>query len=539
MGAQRLILDKTAITCKRTVYEKGLVGCVFFLIGCFLLATHPGQVGFIEEHHGFLSSHGLTLAQNLSFEHHGLLFNAMSLDPQDQKVVYDSYTRFPVTFFALLKMVLTLVPQNLAAQMQAAHTLMLGFFLLAMVGAYRALYLITAGRRLALFATLMGFSGFYVNYYSDMIFNDIPTLCGCFWVFEGACLYCQKQLKSQFFCKSLLGAALGLQVVALLMVFAIAFGAARLYRKAPVSSLWMSPPFKGLMAAGACVVLLLAANLAIEAQLTGNSILESPSLVSAQNRMGIGVKIDLLQLVASEGAKAFSLTLPAAVSGAAFDDKFKAIWQEAKTPLMGVLGLIFLQAALIAHYIFNSRHRVLLVTLACFGLPWALALPEFVIYHSFQSIFYLGYPLLFFLALGRCFPRHGGWLVALAVMTFCLSNGAVSHLKGERLVGKAAKVNDYAKIRRKLEASKPQTIHLAKDRFTLGDAEHAVEYYLAGHYLQTRQTAHGVPTNYLLTTERAGLGPRFKLLTPDNAEVFLYQVLPGEKGGLPWLSRLR
>ena len=53
------------------------------IMACAMLAvllTPLPRYGFLPDHHGFLSSHGLTLAAHLSPEHHFLMYNRIAVD---------------------------------------------------------------------------------------------------------------------------------------------------------------------------------------------------------------------------------------------------------------------------------------------------------------------------------------------------------------------------------------------------------------------------------------------------------------------------
>ena len=173
-----------------------------------------------------LSAKNMAIVENLSPEHHFLMFKRQYLDA-DGEPTYSLYNRFPIGSYALIKLAGLPFGGNLSAKIYAARMLMLLFFAAAALMAYLALRRLTASRWIALTATLLAFSSPYLLYYSDVINPEISTdLFAVMLVFHGMAVFEQEGRFRQLLFKTCLALLLGWHVYALLLPF-IAFGLTR------------------------------------------------------------------------------------------------------------------------------------------------------------------------------------------------------------------------------------------------------------------------------------------------------------------------
>ena len=121
--------------------------------------------------HNWTSSHHLTVAVNLSPEHGFQRFDLRVMD-DDGAVRYFPYNRFPIGGYLLMKAATLPSGGSLSVQLYAARILMLLFFAAAAVLAYLSLCRLTSTRWIALTATLLAFSSYYLLYYNDMTANE-------------------------------------------------------------------------------------------------------------------------------------------------------------------------------------------------------------------------------------------------------------------------------------------------------------------------------------------------------------------------------
>lgn len=159
-------------------HRQSRVAGVLLLAGLLVSALSQNhKVGFELGHHGFLSSHGATLARNLSPRTGFLLFNRVTVGADGERE-FEAYGGFPMYPFAMIGSIMALFPNRLGLQVYAARQLMNLFCWGALVVSYLLLLRLTGSRWRALAASFIAFSSAYLSYYNDMIFNDVPALFG-------------------------------------------------------------------------------------------------------------------------------------------------------------------------------------------------------------------------------------------------------------------------------------------------------------------------------------------------------------------------
>ena len=135
--------------------------------------------------------------------------------------------RFPIGGYVLVRLAALPFADDFSAEIRAARTLMLVFFVLNAVLAYLALCRLVASRWAALAATLAAFSSFWLLYYNDMVATEImPSLFGVLLAFHGMAVFVQEGRFRQLLVKACAALLLGWHVYALLLAF-IVLGLAR------------------------------------------------------------------------------------------------------------------------------------------------------------------------------------------------------------------------------------------------------------------------------------------------------------------------
>ena len=181
-----------------------------------------------DGHHDGNSSRTLTLAENLAFQHNLLLFRYQSQDGDGSRSYPETYSRFPLGGFALLKLaILPFGADDYRAKIYAGRLLMLLLFSAAAALAYHSLARITGNSWDALTATLLAFSSYYLLYYADMISNEAAVdLFAVMLAFHGMVVFVQEGRFRQLLVKSGVALLLGWHVYAFLLPFVI-FGLIR------------------------------------------------------------------------------------------------------------------------------------------------------------------------------------------------------------------------------------------------------------------------------------------------------------------------
>ena len=198
------------------------------LASVFLLGSEERGYFYRETRgiHDQLSAKNMAIVENLSIEHHFLMFTHQIPDP-DGKPTYSLYSRFPIGSYALIKLATLPFGNNLSAKIYAARMLMLLFFASAALMAYLALRRIASSRWIALTATLLAFSSPVCLYYGDVISNEaIVDIFAVLLVFHGMAVFEQEGRFRQLAVKTCIVLFLGWHAYALLLPF-VAFGLMR------------------------------------------------------------------------------------------------------------------------------------------------------------------------------------------------------------------------------------------------------------------------------------------------------------------------
>ncbi len=137
------------------------------ILSIFVFQNHKN--GFEASHHGYLSSHGITLGKSLFSEGQFLMFYQKFIS-DDERITSIPYNRFPIFPFLMIGATTQLFEPDLAWQILMARQLMNVFFVLAMILSWRAVNELIDNRFASLTVVFLSFSAYYMLYYQDMIF---------------------------------------------------------------------------------------------------------------------------------------------------------------------------------------------------------------------------------------------------------------------------------------------------------------------------------------------------------------------------------
>ena len=500
--------------------------------------------------HNWISSQHLAIAVKFSSEHGFQRFDSWSMR-SDGAVRYLPYNPFTPGMYLLMKLAILPVSGNPSAQIYAARVLMLLFFAAAAVLTYLSLCRIVSNRWIALTAALLAFSSYYLLYYNDMIAPDgIPDFFGVMLTFHGMVVFVQEGRFRQLLIKACIALLLGWHVLALLLPFVIFGLACDLLRARSASAASTSIPryVKAKQAAVAllrsCYLLLgiaalgfglavLAFNFAMDyIALDGERPLtELPAFQSMLMRTGLDQGVvqaswpwsDFLE---GQFYRIFRMFIPYAllsVVGAA----------EGPSWLPGGVAFV-LGGALSAASLIGSmfvRPRILFVTLASFGFFWALPMRNTTELHHFETIYYIGLPLVFFivvLLLAMRLIRRDAVITAASVaalLLFGVSSFLMSRVgySAESAHAASAAEQDLLTIR-ELTAGEFVTVGdlIGIRRMFFRPAGHGLSYYLN---LALMDSEYPPPASrkFIVTRHRVDTDA---LLTPQNQYLFLYDA-PG------------
>ena len=500
--------------------------------------------------HDFISGHTMALAANLSAEHGFLLFNRQKLDHRVEPQYASLYNRFPIANYVLVKVAMLPAGDGIPEQILAARTLMLAFFAAAAVLAYLALARLLGDRRIALAATLLAFSSYYLLHYADMVAAEWSTnLFGVMLVFHGMVLYAQEGRFRQLLPKTAIAILLGWHVVALIAPFVLlALGRELLESRADGSGARPSRVERrfrprAIVAYGAfsvlCAALALGLNLGSEYRALGGEVPphELPTFQSMLRRSGT----DAAQsLVGEIGWATFlrgqfggigGMAIPfAAVDRLGLDlASPNRLWPPPATaPWFAGAG-----AAVAAACLAGLRalpHGTLFAALLLAGWAWTIPFRGQTAHHEFEAMFHIGFPLvLYALALLGLRRLLGRRRAATALPALALAAAAAFVLSAHDMAGLGRGAEAAARQREvasDVEAIRRLVAGRSVVSRPVGDEVWRVarNYYLAGSYVQldaigSERDWDRAAARFDYVIAPLDLGGS---LTPDNRRLHLY-----------------
>ena len=522
-----------------------------FIFGCDRRGYFARSFSYGEGIHDEISAKNMAIVENLSIDHHFVMFERQVLDADGDPVIL-VYNRFPIGSYALTKLSTLPFGDDLSAKIYAAKTLMLLFFAAAAVMAYLALARLASNRWIALTVTLLAFSSPFCLYYGDAITSEaIVDIFGMLLVFHGMAVFEQEGRFRQLAVKTCTALFLGWHVYALLLPF-IAFGFMRELAKTRMDG---SVPLSALRQIKHTSISLLRSRylaLGVIALAFGISMLainftseyfalnretpltELPSFRSMLIRIS-GVDITYTGQIPNDPSLSWPVflerqfhrvgaqLLPYAFSPTFVDHDHRS----AMLRLLVMLGIAASAASLIG-LLFVRRHKILLASLAISGFCWALPMRNTTSspFHHFEGLFYIGVALTLFTIILLCLRRFAGERLIAALSVAALLIFAFSALRMSQLDSpiqtvelQEAATADFEAIR---NATDGKSILInSMPRFL--NRRHVVHSYLSG-----RPTIYGYETgaadersfDFIVTGARAdGLAS----LTPQNRMMFLYE----------------
>ena len=409
----------------------------------FLFGNDRGHF-YRPKSHSSLTANHMAVAANLSPTHNFLGFYRQTLN-NDGAPTYQPYNRFPIGGYLLIKLAMLPFGDDPSAQLYAARLLMLLFFMATAVLAYLSLTRLTAHRWIALTATLLACASSYCLYYNDMVATEgCPDLFGVFLVFHGMVLFVQEGRFRQLLVKTCLALLLGWHVYALLLPFVVLGLAGALVKAVRaggrLSSLGQLTRGTALLLRSRYLVLgvvallfgtaVLSVNLANEyfALNGATGLTDLPSVRSMLKRTGRNETFNAEKarylawpsFLKSQFYRIGGMSLPFPLTEHDIRDPSPGADLRDPSPgapleLQHVLGIVVFCTCLIG--LIFVRHQILWATLVLSGFCWGLPMRQTTAlpYHNFESLFYIGLPLLLFSLVLRSIHRLSGRRLSVAV----------------------------------------------------------------------------------------------------------------------------
>ena len=520
--------------------------------------------------HDAVTANHMALIGNLAADHNFARFYFRTLQT-DGTPTYSPYHRLPPGGYWLLKLATLPFGDGLSERLHAARLAMLCFFVASATLAYLSAARLVANRWMATTATALAFAGYYTLYYNDVITPEaMVSLCGVFLVFHGMVIFEQERRFAQLLIKVCGALLLTWHVYALLLAF-IVLSVGNQLTMILRGAAAPTPSGRGPNRVAQCLALVrsrhvalgvaslifgatvLAVGLAQEhALLNGEPALtELPTVRSALGRVGVRPEIvdaqasfGWLPFLKQQALRVTAMCVPYALYGY-YADTLREI---ASAPLvaLGVASGVAVSGALLlairVSRVGRAGSGTLLATVALYGFFWALPMRYNVFFHDFESLHYVGIPLvLALLALGEVHKRLGErCIVGLAVgalVVFVLSSARMSRIGNDAQAAsrQGALLADFDAIRNHVPAGEAVAVPTRRGwRADIGFAggARASAYYLTGRTIVFDGDPCGF-ADYVIASDW-GSGDRRggadeadeeeqELLTPDNRLRFLYR----------------
>ncbi len=537
-----------------------------------------------SEHPTWNTGKTLAIAENLSPHHRFRLSPGLRPGPGGAPA-YELYGRFPVGGYALIKLAILPFGNDLSARILAARMLMLLLFSGAALLAFHSLARITSRRWVALAATLMAFSSYYMLSFGNRVCVEYSVdLFAVMLAFHGMVVFVQEGRFRQLLARTCVALLLGWHVYAFLLPFLLlGLGSEAVRAWKDETALWPRARSAGAavlrsryMALGLAALLFGAAvlgfNFANEYAAFGGEtpVTELPSFGAMLRRTtGVGQDLDApfhsrwwLRFLRQQFHRVRVASVPwvltdwgAGLRGWLPPVPFSASGlsgPELSVYLLSLLAAVAASAAAVrlAKPLLAGRRRMLLGTLALSGFCWALLMRHNVAYHPHEAMYYVGAPLVLYSLLLLYVHRRWGRGPVVGLAVAALLAFVVSAFGTERRWRPDARV---AEIQRTAMAELGAIRETTRGKavLVLGSVEpewswqvtqqqYKWRYYLAGsvlaYSLHTQGAMRYHPAGSALThfpdMEAAARAADFlvtrdrvessALLTPGNQRVFLY-----------------
>ena len=522
-----------------------LVPALFCLLATIVFATQFAGTGFGEGHYGWVSSHGLAIMSRATAANGfvGHLRNILTVDGTLDFIYFD---RYPV-FFSVLMGALVSLTDDLALKVWIARQVMHAIFVLTMLFAWLLLRRLGVTRLAAMTAVTLGFSGFMLLYYREMIHFDQPALLGML-----ALLYIIARVKLErrkrwrwLTVATLVALSLGrgfasLSVLGLWAAFEVAgllWQRERPLRQRLRASL-MHDATRMLLLGVAWTALMTGYNIAQE--MTRRDVpLEQTGIVQSMR----------LRLPGSE------MTAAETWNNTKFMEMISRRLLRWYLPLDEASGwlvpLWILLPALALVLVFSlgqpTPRRLILLLMALSGPLWTIGMKNLTWYHDYTAMYSLGLALVFWLALLNRLqrqPRLVAALLTLSLALFLRTSLRVEADYGPYFRSVAVYTEEYDRILRSIGSS-GQVVYsepAIQDK-VVNAAKYVLSFYLGDNVLaQEREDAQYIVASRATLTFPAwlqaedGTGAALQLhytQTPENKAAFLFDSAADDERTLP------
>ena len=479
-----------------------------------IVGFEPGYDLLQPKHHGWVSSQGLAIMTTATLENHFVGY-AVALKDANNNNLYDYFDRYPVFFSASFNRLLSLF-SKLSDKVYAAKQGMNLIFLATLIMAFLIIDKLIGNKPLALTAVLLTFSNPFLLFYKDMIHFDQPALFGCLLLIYSIAVYKLDGKKTLLIISTFVAIALGRGYASypILMLW-VAFEAFLILKsrdfdlKTKLTAILKQPALILLVLGIIWGAGLLSYNIVMEAQKRDISIMQTSIIDSAQRRLSLNPEfnqanegiINWQDFTVSEVNRIIQWSFP---------------YNKVNLDFFGNSILLIMMLIMIGRFIQKqtTEKRLLFLLVVLFGFGWLIPLRNLAAFHDYTTMYYVGIPLVFFLALLTLLKpskKTAYSLLMLGLLVYVSAIFQVKHLH-ETIAGNANQYTyDFMQIDQKIDG-KGHNIFLKN---TVPYAPYVPVFYLPDQYISPIELA-----DYVISENR-NYGP--DNLTPQNHIMFLFK----------------
>lgn len=479
-----------------------------------IVGWEPGYDDYQPRHHGWVSANTLAIISKATPENFFVGY-ALAYRNDQGKADYEYFDRYPVFFSALFNRALTLA-DNLAEQFYLAKQIMNLIFLGTLILAFLIIEKLTGNKLLSLAVTLAAFANPYLLWYKDMVHFDQPALFGFLLLIYAIALYKLEGLKKPLYVSTFVAIALGRGYASYSILFLwLALEGFLILR---TKGLTFAERLRTILRHPSCILLalaiawgglLLSYNIVVEAHKRDVTILQTSILRSARYRLSLNPEFNL----ENEGVINWRIFAEGQVERILqWTFPLKGVNYEFSGNSLVLGGMFIIIGVMIWRESLERRIVYLILVLSGFG--WLIPLRNLSAFHDYTAMYYIGVPLVFFLAVLAFLklPKQAAYVLAMLGLVLYVS--AIVHVKAwhEERAGNADQYTyDFMRILDNIDGTgrninMPEQI--PQGPFTPG-------FYLSEHFLSSPEAA-----DYVVTRNRKYPAEN---LTPENKLIFLFK----------------
>ena len=503
--------DRSFVICVLTI----LIVCgSTFALQNKIVGFEPGYDALQPKHHGWVSSQGLAIMTTATLENHFVGYAVAMKDSQDNPL-YDYFDRYPIFFSATFNRLISLF-NKLSDKVYAAKQGMNLIFLATLIMAFLILDKLTGNKLLALSVALLTFANPFLLFYKDMVHFDQPALFGCFLLIYAMVVYKLDGKKILLIISTFVAIGLGrgyasYPILMLLVGFEaiLILKSRNLNLKNKLLTILKQPSFLLLVFGIIWGASLLSYNIVMEAKKRDISISKTSIVDSSQRRLSLNPEFNQ----ANEGIinwQEFTVSEVNRIIQWAFP------YNKVNLEFLGNSILLILMLIIIGIFIFlqTTEKRIIYLIIILFGFGWLIPLRNLAAFHDYTTMYYVGIPLIFFLALFSFIKLPGKLSYLLLVVALAIYLNALVQVKHlhESIAGSANQYTyDFMQIDEKIVGT-GNNIFMKN---VVPYAPYVPVFYLPGQYISPIEVA-----DYVISENR-NYGP--DNLTPQNHIMFLFK----------------